>query len=1479
MSKEVSGEDEGVTLSECIADGRVPVPERMSFPKWQAWRRGEGRRPVLRRDGRGISTKDEVALWKATMVELYGAEDSDEEDEGSDELEPDAAASALAVRSDAAVGGLKVGGGAGGTSPRPSSAGTGATGTDELLKQMKQVFRPDQEDMGVFLSRITRLVMALKTLGHEVTQEDLALVTLKAEVIQESFEEVGTWDVRALARNLRDKFALVALDMELSDVDKASKSEAIGQAILALGGKESSKPDKLFSTPSADGPVLSPTAREAVSLREVGGAGLAKYATGGGDSPLRAKVAALEMELEALKRGSDGSVAGGDFAAALEAQTKVLQEALAGKTGATSVTSVKTDVNWPTLTDDRSEARDVAQFYEEFEDCCSLANNCKGMSFREQLIALRSRCRGSRLKTYVNIYRNAWKSGEVLENPEAVYLRIKEKHLVFAESKEEKEVRVDNEHVLLSKGRLSAHQFEPLFEASVTELESVGLGKTPRELYLSYLRKMPPHLQKEIRSDKRLWKGESVLRGPLTWEEAHRVVLEYEQREATHRATANAVLAAGSDMAPNPKPNPAERPPAKKPKKVKEEKPQGVLVTQPGKSGKICFHFRDHGNCPKGDQCPWSHDKELRKKTLAALKESGGGKGQEQTFASKGAKGSQKGKGVGKNSEGKGSKGKGKSSKPPGTVCPYFQKNGACRKGANCDMVHSLPAASSQGGGPPDGWRAPSGAAMNNPFAAFSVEIGSAEVVRSRPIQEKVLSLSKPAGDKPRFSSLDEVPKDWFHVVENEPGGYQYKTVVKVLDRKVETMLDGCAGANHVTEELVAGMLNRAADLGIGPEDRRFPVIRFEKWAYPEYVHGIAAGSPVPLKGAVVLRVTLLEGTSPENARDGPEVFVRCKVAARGTSDWHGLILGGRALDHPSCMGFGFRPGPDCHVLDTLGIKMPRCEDLSRTRKDKAYPFTSVVSSLDDEFCCEPGDEKRQLLLYDGEDVLAVEAGEGVLVPVKRDTKPFLDGSLREGVLPIEGALEAVPGIWPSSELSGMVLVTSLDGDTILQPGDPVAEVRAGLVETSLCECGLMDTSLVVAKNDKICELCGTAQLEAFDPCVECGSRVRNAVRDLQGCTACQRSVGGCGRKSGYGLLAALVAVSTMSQYLGAGTSVSDRLEFPRIEDPGVNVFLDSVPGPGWWDFKDGKCWIVDVADQAFDPPVAPLKFRFLSLVFRANAQSKSWMLWGTLDREKHQVIPSEWGELVHCRVGAIFTKHGPEWSGWLPGSATSGLGMSRGRTVDSVDTLSDPCLHIVESVDFEKMGEETPNDYYYDQLRKDLGEKHPKADPFLLDHLVSLEGFLDKSIIFGFSFGVSKAEICVESGKLLGHLIGRYGTRPDPERCQAVVDFPPLKEKVHIQQFLGCGNWLRGYLPAEFGHVAKILGAYQKPGAEFPEGGIGSGESEACKAFKAIKKMICDHIALATFDEASAADGSCPLEQIADRMRLASRWEEPCCR
>ena len=59
-------------------------------------------------------------------------------------------------------------------------------GFPELLK-LKQLFRPDQKDMGSSLVAVTGLVMALKSLGCEASVQDLAMVTLKAEIMQESW--------------------------------------------------------------------------------------------------------------------------------------------------------------------------------------------------------------------------------------------------------------------------------------------------------------------------------------------------------------------------------------------------------------------------------------------------------------------------------------------------------------------------------------------------------------------------------------------------------------------------------------------------------------------------------------------------------------------------------------------------------------------------------------------------------------------------------------------------------------------------------------------------------------------------------------------------------------------------------------------------------------------------------------------------------------------------------------------------------------------------------------------------------------------------------------------------------------------------------------------------------------------------------------------------------------------------------------------
>lgn len=90
------------------------------------------------------------------------------------------------------------------------------------------------------------------------------------------------------------------------------------------------------------------------------------------------------------------------------------------------------------------------------------------------------------------------------------------------------------------------------------------------------------------------------------------------------------------------------------------------------------------------------------------------------------------------------------------------------------------------------------------------------------------------------------------------------------------------------------------------------------------------------------------------------------------------------------------------------------------------------------------------------------------------------------------------------------------------------------------------------------------------------------------------------------------------------------------------------------------------------------------------------------------------------------------------------------------------------------------------------MEKRYPEASIHLLDHLEALESFLDRSIVAGMTFGIDKASVAVVEGELLGHVVGRSGARSNPERTRAVAGFPPLKEKLHIQQFLGCTNFLR---------------------------------------------------------------------------------------
>ena len=124
------------------------------------------------------------------------------------------------------------------------------------------------------------------------------------------------------------------------------------------------------------------------------------------------------------------------------------------------------------------------------------------------------------------------------------------------------------------------------------------------------------------------------------------------------------------------------------------------------------------------------------------------------------------------------------------------------------------------------------------------------------------------------------------------------------------------------------------------------------------------------MKGAAVIRVRLLDG-------NGKTV----DSAAKGTSDWHSLILGGRALDCESR-----------HGLLSSGVGLPHAGHPGRQTAAVRGLFPhadgpglrlllqrSAVEGID---CFEPGDADRGLLTFDGPEPLSLQPGDGVLMPV-----------------------------------------------------------------------------------------------------------------------------------------------------------------------------------------------------------------------------------------------------------------------------------------------------------------------------------------------------------------------------------------------------------------------------------------------------------------------------------------------------------------
>ena len=99
--------------------------------------------------------------------------------------------------------------------------------------------------------------------------------------------------------------------------------------------------------------------------------------------------------------------------------------------------------------------------------------------------------------------------------------------------------------------------------------------------------------------------------------------------------------------------------------------------------------------------------------------------------------------------------------------------------------------------------------------------------------------------------------------------------------------------------------------------------------------------------------------------------------------------------------------------------------------------------------------------------------------------------------------------------------------------------------------------------------------------------------------------------------------------------------------------------------------------------------------------------------------------------------------------------------------------------------------------------------------HFFDVQAVLDKLRSAGLSVNMKKSKLCRTSLRFLGHIVSATGVHVDPDKTEAVCNFPvPINLKA-LQRFLGMAGWYHRFVP-NFSQIAEPLNALKKKGARF---------------------------------------------------------------
>eukprot|EP00253_Pinus_taeda_P012365 PITA_12365 len=117
-------------------------------------------------------------------------------------------------------------------------------------------------------------------------------------------------------------------------------------------------------------------------------------------------------------------------------------------------------------------------------------------------------------------------------------------------------------------------------------------------------------------------------------------------------------------------------------------------------------------------------------------------------------------------------------------------------------------------------------------------------------------------------------------------------------------------------------------------------------------------------------------------------------------------------------------------------------------------------------------------------------------------------------------------------------------------------------------------------------------------------------------------------------------------------------------------------------------------------------------------------------------------------------------------------------------------------------------------------------------EHLKHLRQIFMTCRKYGISLNPKKSLFALEEGKLLGHIISKYGNRIDPKRIQAILQIPYPRNIKELQAFLGKINFLRRFIP-NLAELIRLLSNMLKKDAKV------KWSLETKQAFESIKTAL----------------------------------------